>query len=266
MKNFRKMVIFANWKIFMRSRDKVADYVQKFKENLCSFDTSVLEIHIMADILSFEFTAKQFYKTDIKVGVQDLFYEDSGAYAGAVSPLMLKDLGCDSAYLGHSESKIYFGETDENVNKKVHACLRNNIIPMMFVGETREELESGRTEEVLKMQLSTGLKGISTDMLQKVILIYEPRWAIGQKESAPVETIRTMQRKTRYLLAQLYSSESIVSGIRILYGGSVSLKTIGRIIEIEEVDGIGAARAAMNPFDFIKMARITEEEAKRRLG
>jgi triosephosphate isomerase len=258
------MVIFANWKIYLGSRNEVIDYLKTFKENLGTFDPDILEVHIMTDILSFEFVKNQFLNNDIKVGVQDLFYEDRGAFAGAVSPLMLKDLGCDSAYLGHSERKIYFGETDENVNRKVHACLRNGITPMMFVGETRQELEEGRTEEVLKTQLSVGLRGVSTERLQRVVLIYEPRWAIGQRESASPETISTMHIKTRQLLAALYGGADNVSGIRVLYGGSVNLENIYEVLRLKDADGIGAARAAMDPLDFIKLIRLTEAEAKKR--
>ena len=154
MEEFRKMVIFSNWKIYMKSRNEVESFVEKFKANFNSFDSDVLEIHIMTDFLSFEYVKKSIKDYGIKVGVQDIFWEDYGSFAGEVSPLMLKDLGCDSVYLGHSERKTYFGENDENINKKLLACLRNNITPLMFIGETKKELEMGLTEEVLKRQLA----------------------------------------------------------------------------------------------------------------
>ena len=147
------MVIFSNWKIYMSSRKEVSEYVEKIKGNLGGFTSDVLEVHIMADFLSFEYLKKNLSGTGIKIGVQDLFWEDSGSFAGEVSPLMLKDLGCDSVYIGHSERKLLFGENDENVNRKVLAALRNEITPLIFIGETKQELDAGSTEEVLRRQL-----------------------------------------------------------------------------------------------------------------
>jgi triosephosphate isomerase len=260
---FRKMVIFGNWKIYMKSRQDVEDFVKKIKEELISFDYEVLEVYIMADFLSLEYVKQNLGGCNIKAGVQDIFWEDFGAYAGEVSPLMLKDLGCDSAYLGHSERKMYFSETDESINRKLLACLRNNIIPMMFIGETKEELNKGLTEKVLRRQLRIGLKGVTSEVLDKIILIYEPRWAIGQKDSASADIIRSMHEKIRGLITELYNDTS-ADNIRILYGGSVNLKNIKEILEIKEVDGVGAARVAMNPLDFIQLIRYIENEARKR--
>jgi triosephosphate isomerase len=259
----KKMVFFSNLKIYMRSRSEVSGYVEKIKRNLGGFNSDVLEVHIMADFLSFEYFKKNLSGTGIKIGVQDLFWEDSGSFAGEVSPLMLKDLGCDSVYIGHSERKLLFGENDENINRKVLAALRNKITPLMFIGETREELENGKTEEVLRKQLKIGLDNVTSGMVEKIIFIYEPRWAIGQKESAPVETIRTMHKNARSLLEELFMPES-VKKVRILYGGSVNLENIKETIEINEVDGVGAARASIDPLNFIKLVKITETEALKR--
>jgi len=263
MEEFRKMVIFSIWKIYMRSRNEVAGFVGRIKKNLKSFNSKVLEVHILTDFLSFEYVKKNLKDTGIKVGVQDVFWEDSGAFVGEVSPLMLKDLGCDSVYLGHSNRKIYFGETDENINKKILACLRNNITPLMLIGETKEEMDMGITVDILKRQLEIGLKGINADMLKKIIIIYEPRWAIGQEQSASLYLIRSMHQKTRELLAQLYDDD-FVKQVRILYGGSVNLDNIKEIIEIKEVDGAGAARSAIDALDFIRLIQITGNEAVKR--
>lgn len=259
----KKMVIFANWKIYMSSREEVRGYVEKIKENLKGFASDALEVHIMADFLSFEYLKRNLSGTGIKIGVQDLFWEDYGAFAGEVSPLMLKDLGCDSAYIGHSERKLLFGENDENVNKKVLAALRNKITPLMFIGETKEELDEGKTEEVLRRQLKIGLKNVTSEMLEKIVFIYEPRWAIGQEQSASKETVSAMHKKTYYLLEELYLPESVKKA-RLLYGGSVNLENIKETIKIKEVDGIGAARASIDPLNFIKLIKIIQSEALKR--
>jgi triosephosphate isomerase len=259
----KKMVIFSNWKIYMSSRTEVSAYAQKIKENLEGFASDVLEVHIMADFLSFEYLKRNLSGTGIKIGVQDLFWEDTGAFAGEVSPLMLKDLGCDSVYIGHSERKLIFGENDENVNKKVLAALRNKITPLVFIGETKQELDEGITEEVLRTQLRIGLKNVTSGMFEKIIFIYEPRWAIGQKQSASQEIISAMHKKTYTLLEELYLPQSVKKA-RILYGGSVNLENIKETIAIKEVDGIGAARASIDPLNFIKLIKIIEAEALKR--
>jgi triosephosphate isomerase (TIM) len=261
--NPEKMIIFANWKIYMSSRSEVKNYVSVLKNELKYFKSEVLEIHIMTDFLSFDYVNSCLSETQIKTGVQDLFWEDSGSFAGEVSPLMLRDLGCSSAYIGHSERKTYFGENDESINKKVLACLKNGIKPLMFIGETTQELEMGQTEAVLKRQLVKGLENVSLEMLENTVIIYEPRWAIGQKNSASVNTISSMHNLTRKLLSDIYSSEQ-AKRIPVLYGGSVNLDNISQIISIKEVDGIGASRAALNPHDFVKLVRITEVEAIKR--
>jgi triosephosphate isomerase (TIM) len=261
----KKMVIFANWKIYMSSRKEVSEYVEKIKDNIGSFASDVLEVHIMADFLSFEYLKKNLSGTGIKIGVQDLFWEDSGAFAGEVSPLMLGDLGCDSVYIGHSERKLLFGENDESVNKKVLAALRNKITPLIFIGETRQELDAGITEEVLRKQLRIGLKDVTSSMVEKIVFIYEPRWAIGQEQSASQETISAMHKKTYMLLEELYLPQSVEKA-RVLYGGSVNLKNIKETVEIKEVDGIGAARASIDPLNFIKLIKIIEAEALKRSG
>ena len=260
MNNLIKMIIFANWKIYMTSREQVKKYVEVLKKGLKNFNDEVLEVHIMADFLSFEYIKKNLADTNIKCGVQDIFWEDHGPFAGEVSPLMLKDIGCDSVYLGHSERKTLFGETEENINKKLHACLRNSIKPFMFVGETLEELKSHMTKSVIKRQLKIGLQGVSKTMLKDIVIIYEPRWAIGKKESASNEIISSMHSMTRRLISELYGTE-LAQDIPILYGGSVNLENISKIITMREVDGVGAARAAINPDDFIRLVRIVEKEA-----
>ncbi len=261
----KKMVFFSNLKIYLSSRAEVSEYVEKIKDCLGGFNTDVLEVHVMSDFLSFEYFKKNLSGTGLKIGVQDICWEDSGVFVGEVSPLMLKDLGCDSVFIGHSIRKYLFGEDDESINKKVLAALRNQITPLMFIGETREELDDGRTEEVLRKQLKTGLKNVAAEMIEKIIFVYEPRWAIGQDQSASMEIISSMHKKTSSLLEELYPLQSVKKA-RILYGGSIGLENIKEISEIKEVDGTGAARAIVDPLNFIRLVKITETEALKRAG
>jgi len=263
MEKIKKMIVFANLKIFMKSRAEVCEYVEDFKNNIAGIDTSLIEIHLMSDFLSFDYMKKNLAGTDIKIGVQDIFWEDWGAFTGEVSPAMLKDLGCDSAFIGHSVRKTLFHETDETVNMKVHACLRNNITPFMFIGETKEEHQAGLTEIILKRQLEKGLFSVNAEMLSNIVIVFEPRWAIGQQDSASMETIQKMHIKIRNMLGDLYGKD-IIPEAKVIYGGGVNIENIGAIVKIPEVDGAGAARASLDALHFLKLISIIESEAKSR--
>ncbi len=263
MRKSRKLVVFSNWKIYMRSRQEVSDFVEVLKSVITAQDLRFLDIFIIPDLLSFEFVKKGIEPTGIKVGVQDLFWEDYGSFAGEVAPAMLKDLGCDCAYFGHSERRIYFGETDENINKKIKAALRNDIIPILYIGETREELNRGLTGKVLKTQLDICLDGIDSSSFKKIIIVYEPRWAIGQKDSASPDTISGSHNLARKLIKDLYGSK-ISADTRIMYGGSVNLENIFGIIGIKDVDGAAITRAALSAEGFIKLIRVVRAEAEKR--
>ena len=263
MANFRKMIFFSNWKIYMRSRAEVLDYVKKLKDELASLNTDLLYVYIMPDFMSYDTVKKNLKNIPIYVGLQDTFWEDYGSYAGEVAPLMLKDIGCRCVYMGHSERKIYFGETNENINKKVLACYRNGIIPFLFVGETKEEFDRGITEEILKEQLKIGLNGIPADFMKHLVIVYEPRWAIGQEDAASQDIIEKYHKKVRQLLAELYN-DNIAYLTRVLYGGSVNLNNISSIIKIPEVDGVGSTRSSLDPINFVKMIRLVEKESEYR--
>ena len=153
----------------MQTRKQVSDFVETLKKALRPEYMQFLDIFIIPDFLSFEFVKKNTASLNIKVGVQDMFWEDYGPFAGEVAPSMLKDLQCDCAYFGHSERRSYFGETDENINKKIKAALRNDITPFLFVGETREELDRGLTDIVLDQQIETCLKDIDSISFQKIL-------------------------------------------------------------------------------------------------
>ena len=159
----KKLGVFANLKIYMESRNEILKYCEEIKENISLINLDLIEIFIMSDFLSFEIMKKQLSPFGIKVGVQDLYWEDSGSFSGEVSPKMLKDLNCDCVYLGHSERRTFFGETDENINKKAHAAIKNNMTPFIFVGETREEYNRGETASVLERQLKICLKDLNED-------------------------------------------------------------------------------------------------------
>jgi len=235
----------------------------KLKEEQISYNTDDLDVYIMPDFLSFEVVKNNLQDIPIYIGLQDIFWEDYGSFAGEVAPLMLKDLGCSCVYIGHSERKIYFGETNENINKKVLACYRNGIIPFLFVGETKEEFDMGITDKILKEQLKIGLNGIPEDFMKHLVIIYEPRWAIGKEDAASLDIIERCHKKVRGLIEELYNNDT-ARLTRVLYGGSVNLNNIASIIKIPDVDGAGSTRSSLNPISFAKMVRLVEKESEYR--
>jgi len=247
----------------MRTKSEVNNYVKILKKELEFYDASIIDLYIIPDFMSFNIVNTSLKDTPIGVGVQDIFWEDYGSYAGEVAPLMLKDIGCKCVYIGHSERKIYFGENNERINKKVLACYRNEIIPFLFVGETKEEFDKGITEKILKEQLEASLNGIPADFMVKLVIVYEPRWAIGLEDAASPHIIESCNHKVRELISNIYNDKT-AKLTRILYGGSVNLENISSIIKIPEVDGVGSTRSSLDPMNFIKMAHLVEKEAENR--
>ena len=165
--------------------------------------------------------------------------------------------------LGHSERRLFFGENDENINKKVLACYRNGMVPLLLIGETREEREKDRTMEVVRSQLKTCLSGVPADFLCELVVLYEPRWAIGRKDAASLEIIERSHKMVRLGIEELYDAEAS-QVMRVIYGGSVNLENAGRILSIPDVDGLGITRSSLDPVKFAGFIRITEKEAKKR--
>jgi triosephosphate isomerase len=263
MPKFRKMITGANWKIYKKSCSEVREFVRKLKKNVENFQTGLMDAYILPDPVCLQSLIDELGDYPVAYGTQDIFWEDSGPYTGAVSPLVLKDLGCRYVFIGHSERKRYFGETDTIINKKIHACYRNGICPILLVGESAGERENGTTYNVLQEQIRTGLAGIPAEFLPGMALIYEPVWAIGQKDAASLKIIAESHLMVRQLLSDLYSPDISMS-TRILYGGSVNLEVGAEIIKIPDVDGLAITRGALDADNFSKFILMTEAEAKKR--
>jgi triosephosphate isomerase len=265
MTEFRKMITGANWKIYKKSCREVKDFARDLRKNIKSFRTEFMDAYILPDPVCLQSLIDELGDLPVSYGTQDIFWEDSGSYTGEISPLVLKDLGCNYVFVGHSERKKIFGETNETINKKIHACLRNDLNPILLIGESMEERESGTTKHVLKKQLQAALEGIPPEFVLKMALVYEPVWAIGQKESASLELIEESHIIVRELLADLYDSE-ISSLTRILYGGSVNTDNGAEIIKLPDVDGLAITRGALDAGNFADFIRMTEAEAIKRSG
>jgi len=190
--------------------------------------------------------------SSIKLGAQNMHWEVFGAYTGEVSPIMLKDIGCNYVILGHSERRQYFGETDETVNKKTRIAFSTGLIPIVCVGETLREREKGETLRVMEEQVKTGLSGLTKEEGKGLVVAYEPVWAIGTGKTATPDQAEEVQRFIRKLLAQMFGEEN-AQAIRILYGGSINPDNISALMSCENVDGGLVGGASLNVESFVKI-------------
>ena len=190
--------------------------------------------------------------SNIAVGGQDVYWQDEGAFTGEVSPLMLKDIGCKFVIIGHSERRQYFGETNESVNKKIKAVLKHSLTPIVCVGETLAQREAGQTFKVFDDQIENGLKDISGEEMLKMVIAYEPVWAIGTGKTATAAQAQEAQKYIRDLLRKMYNDE-VADIVRIQYGGSVKPENIVELMSQPDIDGalVGGASLKIETFSEI---------------
>nr|MBN1228484.1 triose-phosphate isomerase [Anaerolineae bacterium] len=192
--------------------------------------------------------------TGILLGAQNLFWEDEGAYTGEISPLMLKGL-CDLVIIGHSERRQYFGETDETVNRKIRAAMKHGLTPIVCVGESLEQNEAGETEDFVSGQIRAAFRDIGPEEAKKIVVAYEPIWAIGTgKAATPEEANRIIGQVVRATLAGLYGHEQ-AQQMRIQYGGSMNPGNVEALMAQPEIDGGLVGGASLKAEDFITLVR-----------
>lgn len=194
----------------------------------------------------------------IKLGGQNCFWKEKGAYTGEVSPKQLSSLGCCYVILGHSERRGYFGETDEVVNKKIKAAILTKLNPIFCIGETKKEREKGQTEEILNSQIKKGLKKILRREIKNLVVAYEPVWAIGTGKPCDVEEAQKMGLLARKIIAKIYSF-SIADNLRILYGGSVNSKNASSYIKEANFQGLLVGGASLDSKEFIKIVKVVSK-------
>ena len=190
--------------------------------------------------------------TSIKVGAQNLHFADEGAYTGEISGRMLQDLGVDYVIIGHSERRAYFAETDETVNKKVHAAFKYGLTPIVCVGEKLEEREAGSTKEVCKTQTEAALQGLSDEQAVQVVIAYEPIWAIGTGKSSTADDANEVIAYIREIVAASFNAAT-AEQVRIQYGGSVKPNNISEYMQQSDIDGALVGGASLEPASFIQL-------------
>jgi triosephosphate isomerase (TIM) len=190
----------------------------------------------------------------IELGAQNMYFEDSGAFTGEISPTMVREL-CTTVILGHSERRTYFGETDESVNKKAQAAFKHGLRPIICIGEHEAQYEAGQTEQVIRSQVQGSLSRFPAEHVKEVVVAYEPIWAIGTGKAATAEGAGKVIHLIRELYADLYGDET-AQALRILYGGSVTPKNIGEFVAHPDIDGALVGGASLKP-DFVEIVRKT---------
>ncbi len=196
--------------------------------------------------------APKLENTAIKLGAQNMYYEQQGAFTGDISPVMLKDVGCSYVILGHSERRHVFGETDELINRKVQAALANDLLPILCVGETKPERDAGKAEDVVVGQVKAGLATITTAQMQQVVIAYEPVWAIGTGDTATPEDAQAMHATIRKVLTDLYDTAT-AQAVRIQYGGSVKPNNVDTLMAQTDIDGALVGGASLKADDFLRI-------------
>ena len=188
----------------------------------------------------------------IELGAQNMYFEEKGAFTGEISPLMVREL-CSTVILGHSERRMYFGETNELVNKKTLSALQHDLRPIVCVGENEEQHTAGQTEQIIKTQIQACLSNFPAEQLQNIVVAYEPVWAIGSGKAATVDDAGKVAQTIRQLYSDMYTEE-VASTLRVLYGGSVTSDNINEFMAHPDIDGALIGGASIKP-DFVELVR-----------
>jgi len=252
--NNRRPLIAGNWKMFKTSSEAVETAGQLVK--LVAMTTDI-DVMIAPPFTALAQVSNVVRGSCVSLGAQNLFWEAQGAFTGAISPAMLVSAGCKYVIIGHSERRQYFNETDETVNKRIKAAFDNDLIPVMCVGESEKERESKNTFSVLDKQAKKGLEDFSADNLKRLVIAYEPVWAIGTGKTATSEQAQEVHRFLRSVLEKSFGN-MLAKSIRILYGGSVKPNNIAELMAMPDVDGALVGGASLDPETFSKIVHFKE--------
>lgn len=247
----RKPIIAGNWKMNMT----IASGVEFVKTVAPSVSDTDVEAVICAPFIMLKDLKAAAEGTSIKIGAQNMHFEESGAYTGEVSVHMLKEIGVDYVIIGHSERRQYFAETDETVNKKALKALEYGILPIVCCGETLEEREADKTKDVVKTQIVGALKDIKAEDLSKVVIAYEPIWAIGTGKTSSSADANDVIMYIREVVRDLYNEE-VSEEIRIQYGGSVKPSNVEEIMNESDIDGALVGGASLEADGYVQLVNF----------
>ena len=249
----RKKIIAGNWKMNMLPNEAI-NYIDQLAPLVKDTENEVIICVPYTDLFYALLTAQE---TNIKIGAQNMHFEETGAYTGEVSGKMLKSIGVEYVIIGHSERRQYFNETDETVNKKIKAAFVNELKPIVCVGETLEQREAGKTEEIITTQTEKALEGLTNEQVKNTIVAYEPIWAIGTGKTATGEDANNSIKAIRDKICQIYG-QNVGNGVIIQYGGSVKSTNAKELFEMSDIDGGLVGGASLKPDEFAKIVNYNK--------
>ena len=247
----RRPYVAANWKM-NKTSEEARDFMRRFRERLPEATADTAELVICPSFTALHAVVEAARGSAVRVAAQNMHEAEGGAYTGEVSAAMIADAGATSVVLGHSERRQLFGETDEALARKVPAALAAGLEPILCVGETEEERDGGQMEEVLERQVRADLADVPDTRLERLVIAYEPVWAIGTGRTATPEQAEDAIRFVRELVAE--RDRAIADRVRILYGGSVKPDNAGELISRPQIDGALVGGASLDPDDFASIA------------
>ena len=244
----RKKVIAGNWKMNMLPNEAIA-FIEEFTPLVKDTENEVVLCVPYTDLFYALLTAQN---TNIKIGAQNMHWEEKGAYTGEIAPKMLKSIGVEYVILGHSERRQYFNETDETVNKKLKAAFENELKPIVCVGETLEQREAGITAEIITSQTRLALAGLTQNQVKNTIIAYEPIWAIGTGKTATSEDANNSIKEIRKGIEKIYGRD-VAECVIIQYGGGVKSSNAKELFNMSDIDGGLVGGASLKPEEFAKI-------------
>jgi len=247
-------VMAGNWKM-NKTVDEAVDLVKQLKSSVSGVKD--VEVVVAPPFTALYAVQREIKGSSIHLAAQTLFWEKKGAFTGEISPLMIREAGCEYVIIGHSERRQFFGETDESVNRRIKAALGQGLKPIFCIGETLKEREEGKTFSVIERQLEGGLKGFGEKEVLPIIIAYEPVWAIGTGKTATPQQAQEVHRFIREKVGRLYSKD-LAEKIRIQYGGSVTPENVKGLMEQDDIDGALVGGASLKSETFSKIVRFRE--------
>ena len=248
----RRKVIAGNWKMNMLPNEAI-DFIQELTPLVKDTKNEVILCVPYTDLF---YALLHVQDTNIKIGAQNMHWEEKGAYTGEVSAPMLKSIGVEYVIIGHSERRQYFAETDETVNKKIKSALAHGLKPIVCVGETLEQREAGETEKVVTNQIAKAFEGIEASDLEKIIVAYEPIWAIGTGKTATSEDANNSIKAIRKEISEIYGN--VAEDVIIQYGGSVKSTNAKELFETSDIDGALVGGASLKVDEFAKIVNYNK--------
>ena len=247
----RKIIIAGNWKMHKTSLEAI-ELVNLLKREVV--DITAVDIVVCPPFTALADVRDTVSESNIRLGAQNLYWEDNGAFTGEVSAPMLKDLGVTYVIIGHSERRQFFNDTDETVNKRIRAALKHGLLPIVCVGESLAEREQDRTMDVIRTQCEGSLKGLTEGEMGEIILAYEPVWAIGTGKTASPQQAQDVHKFIRDLLGKMFGPDC-AAGVRIQYGGSVKPENTKDLMSQPDIDGALVGGASLKSDSFSRIVK-----------